>query len=62
MEQKWKISGMLGVWTMTVALVPDAEEEIDEAVARRALGRFRSLDPHFFDVVNLTEALENAAR
>ena len=62
MEQKWEISGMLGVWTMTVALVPDAEEEIDDAVAQRALTRFGSLDPHFHDVVNLSEALENAAR
>jgi hypothetical protein len=62
MEQKWTISGVLGRWTMTVTLAPESEQPIDDKVAKRALGRFRSLDKHFCDVVNLTEALEFAER
>jgi hypothetical protein len=66
MERTWQISGVFGNWRMTVELLPAGEDEpgipLDEVSARRALARFKSLDPHFFDVVNLTESLELSER
>lgn len=62
MEQKWTISGALGEWTMTVALVPESELRLDKSFAQRALERFDSLDCHFYDIVNLNEALTLAER
>ena len=55
--QKWTISGALGLWTMTVSLMPEPGSQLDEPTAQRALQRFDSLDCHFYDVVNLTEAV-----
>jgi hypothetical protein len=60
MEQKWTVAGVLGQWTMTVTLVPDPK--LDARDVKRAFERFDSLDCHFYDIVNLAEALQLANR
>lgn len=51
---------MFGVWTLTVALVPEESNPdesylFDEDETRVALTQFSSLEPHFADVVNFVE-------
>lgn len=62
MEKTLRFSGLLGDWTLTVALDVDTEQEIDEETVRRALDRFGSLDRHFCDIVNLTDAFDLVRR
>jgi hypothetical protein len=62
MERTWTVSGVFGEWQLRVSVRPVEEDEpgirLSDERLHRALNRFASLDPHFFDVVNLTEALE----
>ena len=62
MERTWTVSGVFGEWQLRVSVRPFEEDEpgirLPDDRLQRALNRFASLDPHFFDVVNLTEATE----
>lgn len=64
MERTWTVSGVFGEWELRVSVRPIEGDEpgirLPDERLRRALNRFASLDPHFFDVVNLTEATELA--